>query len=140
MSFSTYEVLLRRGNGLNKTVYIHDCMSEQEARETAEAMYGMEALRVLWRGRTVDFENQSDNSSSNWSTGSSSSSGSDISFDQILAIGALILIAAVAMIVWEFLVAVWTFTVAYWPWLLGGSVLLFVLWAVFIMDDEDEEN
>ena len=140
MSFSTYEVLLRRGNGLNKTVYIHDCMSEQEARETAEAMYGMEALRVLWRGRTEDFNNQSNDNSSNWSSGSSSSSGSDISFDQILAIGALILIAAVAMIVWEFLVAVWAFIVAYWPWLLGGSVLLFVLWAVFIMDDEDEEN
>ena len=138
MSFSTYEVLLRRGNGLNKTVYIHDCMSEHEARETAEAMYGMEALRVLWRGRTEDFNNQSNDNSSNWSSGSSSSS--DISVDQILAIGALILIAAVAMIVWEFLVAVWAFTVAYWPWLLGGSVLLFVLWAVFIMDDEDEEN
>ena len=140
MSFSTYEVLLRRGNGLNKTVYIHDCMSEQEARETADSMYGMEALRVLWRGRTVDFENQQNNDSSNWSSGSNSSSGSDISFDQILAIGALILIAAIAMVVWEFLVAVWAFTVAYWPWLLGGSVLLFVLWAVFIMDDEDEEN
>ena len=140
MSFSTYEVLLRRGNGLNKTVYIHDCMSEQEARETAESMYGMEALRVLWRGRTVDFENQQNNDSGNWSSGSSNSSGSDISFDQILAIGALILIVAIAMVVWEFLVAVWAFTVAYWPWLLGGSVLLFVLWAVFIMDDEDEEN
>ena len=139
MSFSTYEVLLRRGNGLNKTVYIHDCISEQEARETAEAMYGMEALRVLWRGRTEDFNNQSNDNSSNWSSGSSSS-GSDISFDQILAIGALILIAAIAMVVWELLVAVWAFTVAYWPWLLGGSVLLFVLWAVFIMDDEDEEN
>jgi len=139
MSFSTYEVLLRRGNGLNKTVYIHDCMSEQEARETAEAMYGMEALRVLWRGRTEDFNNQSSDNSSNWSSGSGSS-GSDISFDQILAIGALILIAAIAMVVWEFLVAVWAFTVAYWPWLLGGSVLLFVLWAVFIMEDEDEEN
>ena len=135
MSFSTYEVLLRRGNGINKTVYIHDCMSEQEARETAEAMYGMEALRVLWRGRTEDFNNQSNDNSSNWSSGSSSSS--DISVDQILAIGALILIAAVAMIVWEFLVAVWAFTVAYWPWLLGGGVLLFVLWAVFIMDDEE---
>ena len=140
MSFSTYEVLLRRGNGINKTVYIHDCMSEQEARETAEAMYGMEALRVLWRGRTVDFENQQNNDSSNWSSGSSNNSGSDISFDQILAIGALILIAAVAMVVWEFLVAVWAFTVAYWPWLLGGSVLLFVLWAVFIMEDDEEDT
>ena len=138
MSFSTYEVLLRRGNGINKTVYIHDCMSEQEARETAEAMYGMEALRVLWRGRTEDFNNQNDNT---YVSGSNSSSGGgDISFEQILAIGALILIAAIAMVVWEFLVAVWAFTVAYWPWLLGGSVLLFVLWAVFIMDDEDEEN
>ena len=140
MSFSTYEVLLRRGNGLNKTVYIHDCMSEQEARETAESMYGMEALRVLWRGRTVDFENQQNNDSSNWSSGSNSSSGGDVSLSQILGVGALILVAAIAMVVWEMLIAIWAFTVAYWPWLLGGSVLLFVLWAVFIMDDEDEEN
>ena len=140
MSFSTYEVLLRRGNGLNKTVYIHDCMSEQEARETAESMYGMEALRVLWRGRTVDFENQQNNDSGNWSSGSNSYSGGDVSLSQILGIGALILVAAIAMIVWEMLIAIWAFTVAYWPWLLGGSVLLFVLWAVFIMDDEDEEN
>ena len=140
MSFSTYEVLLRRGNGLNKTVYIHDCMSEQEARETAESMYGMEALRVLWRGRTVDFENQQNNDSGNWSSGSNSYSGGDVSLSQILGIGALILVAAIAMIVWEMLIAIWAFTVAYWPWLLGGSVLLFVLWAVFIMDDEDEED
>ena len=140
MSFSTYEVLLRRGNGLNKTVYIHDCMSEQEARETAESMYGMEALRVLWRGRTVDFENQQNNDSGNWSSGSNSYSGGDVSLSQILGVGALILVAAIAMIVWEMLIAIWAFTVAYWPWLLGGSVLLFVLWAVFIMDDEDEEN
>ena len=138
MSFSTYEVLLRRGNGLNKTVYIDDCMSEQEARETAEAMYGMEVLRVLWRGRTEDFHNR--NNETYVSGNNSSSGGGDVSFEQILAIGALILIAAIAMVVWEFLVAVWAFTVAYWPWLLGGSVLLFVLWAVFIMDDEDEEN
>ena len=135
MSFSTYEVLLRRGNGLNKTVYIDDCMSEQEARETAEAMYGMEVLRVLWRGRTEDFHNQNDNT---YVSGSNSSNGgSDVSFEQILAVGALILIAAVAMFVWELLVAVWAFVVAYWGWLLGGSVLLFVLWAVFIMDDEE---
>ena len=140
MSFSTYEVLLRRGNGLNKTVYIHDCMSEQEARETAESMYGMEALRVLWRGRTVDFENQQNNDSGNWSSGSNSYSGGDVSLSQILGVGALILVAAIAMIVWEMLIAIWAFTVAYWPWLLGGSVLLFVLWAVFIMDDEDEED
>ena len=140
MSFSTYEVLLRRGNGLNKTVYIHDCMSEQEARDTAESMYGMEALRVLWRGRTVDFENQQNNDSGNWSSGSNSYSGGDVSLSQILGIGALILVAAIAMIVWEMLIAIWAFTVAYWPWLLGGSVLLFVLWAVFIMDDEDEED
>jgi hypothetical protein len=137
MSFSTYEVLLRRGNGLNKTVYIHDCMSEQEARETAESMYGMEALRVLWRGRTVDFENQS-NTTHNSGDCSNNSSGSDISLSQILGVGALILVAALAMIVWEILVTIWVFTVAYWPWLLGGSVLLFVLWAVFVMEDDDE--
>ena len=86
MSFSTYEVLLRRGNGINKTVYIHDCMSDQEARETAEAMYGMEVLRVLWRGRTEDFHKKSDvtNNSENWTSGSNSP---DISFSQILGIG-----------------------------------------------------
>ena len=136
MSFSTYEVLLRRGNGINKTVYIDDCMSEQEARETAEAMYGMEVLRVLWRGRTEDFHNRNNTKhlSGDYSV---SSKGSDISFDQILGVGALILLAAVGMLVWELLVAVWAFVVAYWGWLLGGSVLLFVLWALFIMDDKE---
>lgn len=138
MSFSTYEVLLRRGNGLNKTVYIDDCMSEQEARETAEAMYGMEVLRVLWRGRTEDFHNRN-NTTHNSGDYSSSSSGSDVSIEQILAVGALVLVAAVGMFVWEMLVAVWAFIVAYWPWLVGGSVALFLIWALFIMDDEEEE-
>ena len=87
-----------------------------------------------------DFENQQNNDSSNWSSGSNSSSGGDVSLSQILGVGALILVAAIAMVVWEMLIAIWAFTVAYWPWLLGGSVLLFVLWAVFIMDDEDEES
>ena len=138
MSFSTYEVLLRRGNGINKTVYIHDCMSDQEARETAEAMYGMEVLRVLWRGRTEDFHKKSDvtNNSENWT---SSSNSQDISFSQILGIGALVLIAGIVMLVWEMLVAIWAFIVAYWGWLLGGTVILFVLWAVFIMEDEEKQ-
>ena len=54
-----YEVLLRRDNGFNKTVYIDDCYSEQEARETAEAMYGMEVLRVIWAPHNTSSESQS---------------------------------------------------------------------------------
>lgn len=133
--FSTYEVLLRRGNGLNKTVYIHDCMSDQEAKETAEAMYGMEVLRVLWRGRTDDFEEQSN---SNSVTSSTSSNTSEMSFDQILAVGALILIAAIAMFVWEMALAVWAFVLAYWPWILSVTIVIFLCW-IFMLDDEEED-
>tara|TARA_B100000131_G_scaffold249454_1_gene242729 strand:+ start:10092 stop:10421 length:330 start_codon:yes stop_codon:yes gene_type:complete len=49
---NTYEVLLQRDNGINKTVIINDCYHEDEARQTAEAMYGMPVLRVLWKGET----------------------------------------------------------------------------------------
>lgn len=48
---SNYEVLLKRCNGLNKTVLIEDCYSDKEAAERAEAMYGMSVLRVIYRGQ-----------------------------------------------------------------------------------------
>ncbi len=51
---NTYEVLLQRENGLNKTVHIHDCMYEDEARLEAESTYGLPVLRVLFKGRTQD--------------------------------------------------------------------------------------
>jgi hypothetical protein len=42
---SRYEVLLARPrSGVNKTVFIDDCLSEQEAKDTAQSMYGMKAL------------------------------------------------------------------------------------------------
>ena len=64
MSQRRYEVLLRRENGINKTVYIDDCLSENEARETAEAMYGMEVLRVLWAPTNSSNDVESPHSSS----------------------------------------------------------------------------
>ena len=47
----TAEVLLKRSNGLNKTVLIEDCYSDKEAAERAESMYGMPVLRVIYRGQ-----------------------------------------------------------------------------------------
>jgi hypothetical protein len=41
---SRYQVLLSRPSGVNKTIFIDDCLSEQEAKDTAQSMYGMEAL------------------------------------------------------------------------------------------------
>ena len=52
MAYNTYEVLLGRDNGYNKTVHVHDCMYEDEARLLAESQYGLPALRVLYQGRT----------------------------------------------------------------------------------------
>ena len=49
---NNWEVLLKRDNGFNRTVIIEDCMYESEAAEVAESMYGMEVLRVLWKGKT----------------------------------------------------------------------------------------
>ena len=48
---NTYEVLLQRENGLNKTVYVHDCMYENEAELEAQK-YGLPVLRVLYKGAT----------------------------------------------------------------------------------------
>ena len=48
---NTYEVLLQRDNGLNKTVYIHDCMYESEAELEAQK-YGLPVLRLLYKGAT----------------------------------------------------------------------------------------
>ena len=45
---STYQVLLQRENGFNKTIYLEDCYSEQEAKEIAEEQYGLPVLRVLY--------------------------------------------------------------------------------------------
>jgi|TARA_B100000945_G_scaffold258397_1_gene216108 hypothetical protein len=45
-----WEVLLERDNGYNRTVIIEDCMYENEARDVAESMYGMNVLRVLYKG------------------------------------------------------------------------------------------
>ncbi len=61
---NTYEVLLQRENGLNKTVYVHDCMYEDEARLEAESTYGLPVLRVLFRGQTNSWNSntQADNS------------------------------------------------------------------------------
>ena len=49
---NTYEVLLQREIGYNKTVIVHDCMSEDEARLLAESQYGLPVSRVLWKHRT----------------------------------------------------------------------------------------
>ena len=49
---NTYEVLLQRENGINKTVIVQDCMYEDEARILAESQYGLPVLRVLYKGST----------------------------------------------------------------------------------------
>ena len=49
---NTYEVLLQRENGINKTVIVQDCMYEDEARILAESQYGLPVLRVLYKGPT----------------------------------------------------------------------------------------
>ena len=53
MNYNTYEVLLGRDNGYNKTVHVHDCMYEDEARLLAESTYGLPVLRVLYKGSSV---------------------------------------------------------------------------------------
>ena len=47
---NTYEVLLQRDNGYNKTVIVNDCMYEDEARLLAQSTYGLPVLRVLYKG------------------------------------------------------------------------------------------
>ena len=107
---SRYEVLLRRSGGINKTVIIDDCMSEQEARDTAEAMYGMEALRVIWKGSSSSYTSSSTSSSgSNWST----STDSDSSGAGILGLLGLALIGGLVMLVVQF----------WWVFLIIGVVL-----------------
>ena len=56
---NTYEVLLQRESGHNKTVFIHDCWNEQEAETTAESMYGLPVIRVLWKGESKQPEDNS---------------------------------------------------------------------------------
>ena len=74
---------------MNKTVIIEDCYSDQEARETAESMYGMEVLRVMWIGN----DSHSYESTSNYSSSSSNSidGGSILGLLALLAIGAVIM-------------------------------------------------
>jgi len=138
--FSTYEVLLRRGNGLNKTVYIHDCMSDQEARETAEAMYGMEVLRVLWKGRTDDWENRNNSSVDSVSNYNNNKETSTMTFTEML--GAILVFAFLffLFVIYEMLLATWAFIVAYWPWILGISILAFLIWAWLLPDEEENEK
>ena len=138
--FSTYEVLLRRGNGLNKTVYIHDCMSDQEARETAEAMYGMEVLRVLWKGRTDDWENRNNSSVGSVSNNNNNKETSTMTFTEM--VGAILVFAFLffLFVIYEMLLATWAFIVAYWPWILGISILAFLIWAWLLPDEEENEK
>lgn len=126
---SRYEVLLRRGNGMNKTVIIEDCMSEQEARETAESMYGMEALRVIWKGSTSSYTSSSSSSHSS-SSYSSSDSNSELSGEDIMY--GMIGIAAIFAI---FIV------ISLWPLFLTGAIC----WAIWKWwkkrgSDDNESN
>lgn len=99
-----YEVLLRRGNGMNKTVIIEDCISEQEARETAESMYGMEALRVIWKGSTSSGTSSSTSTAgSNWSSSTESDSGVGV-LTLMLLCGIGTIIMAVIQFWWVFLI------------------------------------
>ena len=54
---NTYEVLLQRDNGYNKTVIVDDCMYEDEARLLAESTYGLPVLRVLYKGSSNNTTN-----------------------------------------------------------------------------------
>ena len=139
--FYTYEVLLLRDGGLNKTVYIHDCMSDHEARETAEAMYGMEVLRVLWKGRTDDWENRNNPTVGSVSNNNNNKETSTMTFTEM--VGAILLLALMffLLLIYEMLLATWAFIVAYWPWILGVGIFVFIIWAWLLPDeDEDEED
>ena len=110
---SDYEVLLRRDNGMNKTVIIHDCYSDQEAADTAEAMYGMEVLRVMWLGKTNNDSNSSESVS--YSSGSSSDIGGF--FGAIVGLFFLILI------------------VQFWKIALVIGAILLILYVIGASDD-----
>ena len=113
---SRYEVLLRRPGGINKTVIIDDCISEQEARDTAEAMYGMEALRVIWKGSSSSYTSSSTSSvGSNWST----STDNDSSGAGILGLLALAIVGGLVMLVIQFW---WIFVII--GVVLGGLIAL----------------
>ena len=116
---SDYEVLLRRGNGHNKTVTITDCYSEQEARETAESMYGMEVLRVIWKGRSGG---STSSSTSSYSPPSDRSSGGD--FD---ALGVIALLAILFGVY---------FVVTFWWILIPLAIICFIIWSFTLNDDE----
>ena len=111
-----YEVLLRRNNGINKTVIIEDCMSEREAIETAESMYGMEALRAIWKGSDSSYTSSSSSSGgSNWS----SSTDTEIDGETILG---LVGLAFIAEIVYLFIHYWWVFLII--GVVLGGLIAL----------------
>ena len=116
---SDYEVLLRRGNGHNKTVTITDCYSEQEARETAESMYGMEVLRVLWKGRSGG--NTSSTTSSH-SQPSDAPSGGE--YDPLGVIGLLIVLFVLYAII------------QFWWIVIPGLIVAFILWCFTLSDDD----
>jgi len=116
---SDYEVLLKRDNGLNKTVIITDCYSEHEARETAESMYGMEVLRVLWRGRTGD---NSSSSNDSYSSTSDRSFGGD--FDALGVIGLL-----------AFLFVIYFF-VTFWYVIIPIGLICFIIWSCTLSNDD----
>jgi hypothetical protein len=83
--------MIRRENGMNKTVIINDCLSSQEAMDTAEAMYGTEALRAI---RVGDARNESSSRSSSSFSGGGDSLGAMLGFGA-LAVGGWILMMIV---------------------------------------------
>jgi len=95
-----YEVLLRRPGGLNKTVIIEDCLSDREAKETAEAMYGMEALRATWK--PVNNSSSSTPVGSNWSSSTDSDGGSILGLLGLVAVGVVVML--VVQFWWLFLI------------------------------------
>ena len=116
---SDYEVLLRRGNGHNKTVIITDCYSEQEARETAESMYGMEVLRVLWKGRS---DGNTSSTTSSYSQPSDRSSGGDL--DPLGVIGLILVLFLLYAVV------------QYWMFIIPAIIFAFILWSFSLKDND----
>lgn len=111
---SRYEVLLRRPGGINKTVIIDDCRSEQEARETANAMYGMEVLRVIWKGSSNYSNSTTTDSTSTWSNRSEGNSGL-----ALLGLIGIVLIGGLIMLIVQYW---WIFLAI--SFVLGGLIWL----------------
>ena len=122
---NTYEVLLQRENGINKTVMVHDCMYEDEARILAESQYGLPVLRVLYKGST---QSSVDSNNFGGNTLHYNPYFKAIDFRGLTGAAGLLMVFAGIIILAEF-----------WYLFVGGAIG-YCSWKVFGFGDDDDDK